>query len=309
MASGTYERKDIVGGAPQTTITSGITAGASSITIASATGWPDGTNGPFVVAVDLGGASEEKILITSRTGTTLTVETRGYDDTTGVAHDANATIDHVLDASTVDQANRFVNLQTTKGELVIHNGTNPVVFDPGFAGDASDDNYVMLADDAEATGWNFGKLETVASQASAPSAAGYRQVWYDETNNEIYVSDGSNWLRAVDALVVADDTARDSLVGATPDAGTWVYRTDYDFIERYTESAWKPVTVPRFASTAARDTYYASPVTGDRAFITGTHAEYQYREDEWILVNRKFTTSSSAPADPHDGDIWLQPVS
>ena len=42
--------------------------------------------------------------------------------------------------------------------------------------------------------------------------------------------------------------------------------------------------------------------------ITGTHAEYQYREDEWILINRKFTTSASAPASPHDGDIWLQPA-
>jgi len=307
MAAGSYERKDIVGGAPQTTISPGISAAASSITIADATGWPDGTNGSFVVAVDLGGASEEKILCSSRTGTTLTVETRGYDDTTGVTHADGATIDHVLDASTIDQANRYVNLQDSKGEWVVHNGTNPVAFDPGLAGDGSDDEYVIQALDSEATGFTFGKLVTVKVDASLPAATGVQQIAYDTTNNEVYVTNGTDWFRAVDALVVADDTARDSLVGATPDAGTWVYRTDYDFVERYTEGAWKPLTTPTFADTTARDAYYTSPSDGDKARISGTYAEYDYRQDEWIITNFKVTVAASAPADPHDGDIWLQP--
>lgn len=302
-----YERKDIVGGAPQTTITAGINASDTTILIADATGWPSGTNGPFVVALGLGTASEEKVLVTSRTSLTLTVDTRGYDDTTGVSHSSGVTIDHVLDAATVDQANRFVNLQAAKGDLVIHNGTNPVNMAPGFAGDASDDGYVLQSLDSQATGWTFAKLVTVKVDASLPAATGVQQVAYDTTNNEIYVTNGTDWFRAVDALVVADDTARDSLVGATPDEGTWVYRNDYDFVERYTEAAWKPLTTPTFADTATRDTYYASPFDGAKARISGTYAEYEYRQDEWILTNRKFTVSASAPSDPHDGDIWLQP--
>lgn len=308
MAAGTYERKDIVGGAPSTTITGSLTAGATSISIASATGWPDGTNGPFVVAVDLGGASEEKILCTSRTGTTITVETRGYDETTGVAHDANAPIDHVLDASTIDQANRYVNLQTAKGAFVIHNGTNPVEMNPGLAGDGSDDEYVLLASNAAGTGWTFGRLATLVKNASAPAVAGVQRIWLDTTSNLVRFSDGSSWLIMGTIPSVADNTARDTLLGGSPSNGALCYREDYDFIERRTEGAWKPATRPVFASTAARDAYFTAPVTGDEAFITGTHATYQYREDEWILIHRKFTTDASAPASPHEGDIWIQPV-
>ena len=307
MAAGTYERKDIVGGAAQTTISPGISAAATSITIADATNWPDGTNGPFVVAVDLGGASEEKILVTSRTGTTLTVETRGYDETTGVTHADGATIDHVLDASTIDQANRYVNLQTTKGDLVVSNGTNPVQLSAGFAGDGSDDGFVLQALDSEATGFTVARLETVKVDASTPAATGVQLIAYNTTDNEVYFSDGTSWYRAVDFLVVADDTARDALVGATPDAGTCVYRTDYDFVERYTEGAWQPLTMPTFADTTARDAYYLSPADGDKARISGTYAEYDYRQDEWILTNFKVTVSATAPSSPHDGDIWLQP--
>jgi len=308
MAAGTYERKTIVGGAPQTTIVSGISAAATSITLTSATGWPDETDGNFVIAVDTGGASEEKMLCSARSGVTITVATRGYDDTTALTHDAGAVIDHVLDASTVDQANRFVNLQTAKGAFVIHNGTNPVEMDPSLAGDGSDDDYVLLADNAAGTGWSFGRLETVTSNASAPAVAGTVRVWIDTTSKLVRFSDGTSWVIASTIPSVADDTARDTLLTGSPTAGSLCYREDFDFVERYTEAAWKPLSQPKFTNTTARDAYFTAPVTGDTAFITGTHAEYQYREDEWILINRKITTSASAPASPHDGDIWLQPA-
>lgn len=313
MAAGTYERKTIDGGVPATTLNGGIDSSQTTAVIASATGWPDGSSGPFVIAIDRGGASEEKILVSSRTGTTLTIETRGYDNTTGVAHDSGADVEHVLDASTVDQANRYVNLQTGKGTLVIHNGTNPVEFDPGLAGDGSDDNYVLLASDAAATGWTFGRLETVVSDASAPAVAGYRRIWLDTTSDLLRVSDGSSWIIPSTVPSVADATARNTLTGATPTAGTVVYREDINCLEMYVESKWRPVGVPTFASASARNTYFALAdvglYDGAKARTSDTYSEWEYRQDEWIRTNQKITTSESAPANPHDGDIWFQPVS
>lgn len=87
-------RREHAGGAVQTTITAGITAASTSITISSATGWSSGTNGPFFVVIDAGTASEEKVLIQTRTGTTLTVAAsgRGVDGTGAASHDPPAAI-------------------------------------------------------------------------------------------------------------------------------------------------------------------------------------------------------------------------
>ena len=52
--------------------------------VASAAGYP--SSGRFVVQLSRGQSDEEKVLISSRSGTTFTVETRGYDDTTAASH-------------------------------------------------------------------------------------------------------------------------------------------------------------------------------------------------------------------------------
>lgn len=123
-----YTRKDYAGGAAETTISSGINGTDTSITIAAATGWPSGSNGPFVVVIDEGTASEEKVLCASRTGTTLTVTTRGYDGTTGTAHSSGANIAHCLSAVDFDEANyttvQTVGKVTTAGDLLVASGTN-----------------------------------------------------------------------------------------------------------------------------------------------------------------------------------------
>lgn len=101
-----------VGGAVKTTITNTIAAsGAVSIQITSATGWPDGSTAPFVVVVDAGTASIEKMLVASRAGTTLTVESggRGYDGSSAQAHSIGANIWVVASAAAIDEANAHVN--------------------------------------------------------------------------------------------------------------------------------------------------------------------------------------------------------
>ena len=83
------------------------------------TNWPTGTGGrPFYVVIDRGTSSEEKILCSSRSGNTLTVfdngitNGRGADDTSIVAHSANAEIEHIFTATDADEANAHVNAST-----------------------------------------------------------------------------------------------------------------------------------------------------------------------------------------------------
>lgn len=105
-------RRDYAGGAAATTISSGINATDLTITITSGTNWPQGTNGKFFVAIDRGLSSEEKILVLSRSGTTLTVAStgdRGVDGTTAQSHSSGATIEHVGTATDLDDANAHIN--------------------------------------------------------------------------------------------------------------------------------------------------------------------------------------------------------
>lgn len=104
-------RKGFAGAAVPTTLTgSSMTAGApaagGTFTIDSAAGWTF-TTMPFVVVIDRGLPSEEKILCSNIAGATITVQQRGYDGTAAAAHTTGtATVLHVLDSITVDEANQ-----------------------------------------------------------------------------------------------------------------------------------------------------------------------------------------------------------
>jgi len=75
------------------------------ILIDSATGWPDGSNGPFFAVIDRGLSTEEKVLVANRSGTTLTLQQRAADGTLSYPHSAQATIEHVFSAIEADAAN------------------------------------------------------------------------------------------------------------------------------------------------------------------------------------------------------------
>jgi hypothetical protein len=108
-------RKGFAGAAVPTTLGAAILSTDTSFTIASATGWSfTNGGGPFVVVIDRGTAQEEKILCSGIAGTTVTVAAggRGYDGTTAFGHATAATILHVLDSITIDEANAHTNLTT-----------------------------------------------------------------------------------------------------------------------------------------------------------------------------------------------------
>lgn len=110
------------GNAAPTTLSTSITNVSTSINITSASGWPNGSVGPFWVTVDAGTASEEKVLCTSRTGLVLAVTTRGADGTTATSHASGAAIIHSYSATEADDANALAAGITTAGGAVTLNG-------------------------------------------------------------------------------------------------------------------------------------------------------------------------------------------
>ena len=118
-----YIRKDFKGGAPARTLASGITNVATSLTLSSGTGWPTGTPAKFVAVIERGTANEEKVLITTRSGTSCTGVLRGYDGTSAVAHSSGATIEHCLDAYTLEQLSAMANAPTSQYDLVMRGST------------------------------------------------------------------------------------------------------------------------------------------------------------------------------------------
>lgn len=105
------ERLQHSGDAIPTTITTTVSSSSTSMQLTAATGWPDGSVGPFYAVLDAGTASEEKVLFSARSSTTLTVASggRGADNTTATGHTGgSATIKHCLAAAEVDDDNAHV---------------------------------------------------------------------------------------------------------------------------------------------------------------------------------------------------------
>jgi hypothetical protein len=103
-------RREYKGAAVQTTLASGITSSSSSLSLTAYTGWPTGS---FTMIIDPGLAGEEKLLCTSQISGTVTVTTRGYDNTTASAHTAGAVCYPAPMAVDFDEANSHVNSNLT----------------------------------------------------------------------------------------------------------------------------------------------------------------------------------------------------
>jgi hypothetical protein len=104
-------RKSFSGAAAATTLTAPMGTTDTTATVGATTNWPNTATGPFVITIDRGTPSEEKVLVSAYTSTGLTVASggRGYDGTTALAHAAGAAVVCTLDAVTIDEANAFVN--------------------------------------------------------------------------------------------------------------------------------------------------------------------------------------------------------
>lgn len=97
------------GGAKPTTLTQAVNdVVLGDFFINDATGWPDGSVGPFFAVLDRGLLTEEKVLVQDRVGTTLNVIERGADGTLVSAHADGATVEHTFSALEADDANAHI---------------------------------------------------------------------------------------------------------------------------------------------------------------------------------------------------------
>lgn len=110
-----YIRKNWRGVATRTTLSAAINNAIASFSVADAGTYPI-TN--FVIVVDRGLATEEKMLVASKTSNTFTITARGYDGTSAQAHAAGAYVEHCLDAYTIEQANIMATTMTGVGDLL-----------------------------------------------------------------------------------------------------------------------------------------------------------------------------------------------
>ena len=108
--------------AVETTLTSNVSNSATTLPVASTSGFPAQT--PYTLILDEGTIDEEIVTVTGVSSLNLTV-TRGEDGTSGVAHSNGGTVKHGVSARDFDEANAFVNgggvlnsLVTAKGDLI-----------------------------------------------------------------------------------------------------------------------------------------------------------------------------------------------
>lgn len=99
-------RKGFAGGAGKCTLTGGIDNAVTTMQLTGdVSGWPTGASSrKFVAVIDRLGAAE-KVLCTSLSGTgpaTVVIATRGFDGTVAVAHSVGVTVEHCVDADTLD---------------------------------------------------------------------------------------------------------------------------------------------------------------------------------------------------------------
>lgn len=139
-------RRSYAGAAPACTLTNSITAGdTTALLTGTVTAWNDTANGPFFMVIDPGLVTEEKVLVGSRTGSSLASMTRGVDGTTAASHSAGATCYPVFTATDANEANEFTSTMTTRGDLLtLNSSVNPARIAIGANG------YVLTSDGTDA---------------------------------------------------------------------------------------------------------------------------------------------------------------
>lgn len=190
-------RRQYAGAAAQTSITSSITSGDTSVSIASTTGWPSTASVPFYVVIDPDTSVEEKCSVTI-SGSTLTL-TRGVDGTVAAAHSSGATIYPVFTAVDADEANELASKFTAKGDIVTQGASTFTTTTVGA------DGTFLKASSAAAGGvaWDTVDLGTDTSGNYVATITG--------TANQVSVSGSGS-----ETAAVTLSTPQDIHTGATP---------------------------------------------------------------------------------------------
>jgi hypothetical protein len=108
--------------AVDTTLSTGISSADLTMTVASASGFPQSY--PYTLAIDYDTSSEELVDVTGASSTTLTI-TRAVDSTTAVSHAGGANVKHVISGRDLRETQEHYN---ATGRYSVANGTTTEYF-------------------------------------------------------------------------------------------------------------------------------------------------------------------------------------
>lgn len=193
-----YQTRGFVGGAVASTLSGSIGTGDTTMafTTGGGTGYPT-TN--WQAVLDEGTASEEKIIVGSRSGDNLTGVVRGLDNTTAKTH-TNPTIKHCSFAQDFIEANAVAAALTTKGDIFVKGNTSSVA--PARLAVGTVNGQVLTVDSAQSLGLKYTTLGVVpvytstgARDTAIPSPSAGQAVYLDlGTSAEgLYFYNGTSW--------------------------------------------------------------------------------------------------------------------
>lgn len=241
---------------------------------------------PFTITVDRNTATEEIMLVTSVSGSTLTV-TRGYDGTAGIGHLAGATVEHTAVALDFTEANQHhnatANIHGVTGDLVGAEGSQTIL-DKTFVGN------VHMADATE------GDAVVAVIAAGAGARNLFRGVGTDGADKAIVDAAGNATFagHAVSGMDTRLTAAEATLSGATasPTVSTVVKRD---------AAGRTQVAAPAAANDAANKTYTDTGDTAARAYTDTRETAINARTDSF---GRHRGSGTSYPASPVEGDTF-----
>jgi hypothetical protein len=159
-------RRSYAGAAPACTLTNNIASGDTSASLTGdTTNWPSTASGPFYMVIDPGLATEEKVLVNTRSTGSLSSITRGVDGTVASAHNAGATCYPVFTAVDADQANKVASTLTTKGDLLVTDGSALNRLAVGT------NDLAVLADSSATNGVKWGQIPAASIATDAVTTA------------------------------------------------------------------------------------------------------------------------------------------
>ena len=160
----------------ETTLASGISNSATSMTVATGTGsallggvtLAAGNVDQFIVALDPDTINEEIVFITAVAADTFTI-VRGQSGTSAISHSGGATVKHVLVSDDLNfyttgvaTANAAVpkSTVTTKGDILVATGSATVSRQP-----LGTNGFYLKADSTQSTGLVWAAVDALPSQA------------------------------------------------------------------------------------------------------------------------------------------------
>jgi hypothetical protein len=237
-----FQRRQYAGSAVPTTTTSLLLVGGTSVTILATTGWPSQADVPFYVVIGAQSAYEEKCLATI-SGNTLTL-TRAQDDTTAYEHAIGAKVYPVFTANDADEANELVSKLTTKGDLLVTDGSG--LFRLG----VGSDGYFLKANSSASVGVEWASIPTINNLDDVGDVT-----ISDIEDGDIltYSTSASAWINETVHFLTVSDTAPSDEV---KEGDLWYNSSELELYAYYSNS-WVQVTLaPEFLTVEELDNVY-----------------------------------------------------